>query len=328
MDMSFRTGSAVVFPGMGPSRFTDVAKFMLLNPIARDLVGAADEVLGYSLVDRYRETQGDYSEFAQVAFLVNCLALARWAEGELGMAARFCVGPSFGGKAAAVHSGALPFEQAVWMTARWARCLEDHVARDHRDVITQSFARVPEDRLDEVLAELAERGEWYDISCRIDDDFHMVSLRESALDWLAKRLRSIGGLPLYTMRPPMHSSVLGALRDQVEREIFDELQFADPRIPVVADQDGAVLHSGDGVRRMLLDGFVHPVQWPRVVAALRDLGVGTLYVSGPDSLFGRVGCTTRNFQVVAVSPSTAMQPRRHRAPRPSRGGDPLPQAAP
>jgi [acyl-carrier-protein] S-malonyltransferase len=126
----------------------------------------------------------------------------------------------------------------------------------------------------------------------------------------------------------MHSRVLGALRDQVEREIFGELQFTDPRIPVVADQDGAVLHSGDGVRRMLLDGFVRPVHWPQVVAALRELGVGTLYVSGPDSLFGRVGCTTRNFQVVAVSLSTAMQPRRRSAPRPPHGGDLLPQTAP
>jgi [acyl-carrier-protein] S-malonyltransferase len=68
------------------------------------------------------------------------------------------------------------------------------------------------------------------------------------------------------------------------------------------------------VRTMLLDGFVRPVQWPAVVATMSRLGVRTVYVAGQDSMFGRVGCTTRNFEVVAVNPKLAMRPRpRNRA---------------
>lgn len=305
-----RPGTAVVFPGMGPSRFDDVAKFMLINPIARNLVSIADDVLGYSLVDHYRESEGDYSEFAQVAFLVNCLALAGWAEDALDLRPRVCAGPSFGGKAAAVYSGVLSFPDAVRMTARWARCLEEYFADEHQDVVTQSFARTPWTELAGPLAELAERGEWYDVSCHVDDDFHMLTLREGGNEWLRQRVRALGGLPLYTMRPPMHSSAFGALRDRVEQEVFADLRFADPTLPVVADQDGAVLTTGAGVRQMLLDGFVEPVRWPDVVASLRRLDIGTLYIAGPDSMFGRVGCTTRNFEVVPIDPRTVMRPRR------------------
>lgn len=306
----FRAGAALVFPGMSPTRFQDSAKFMLINPVARRLVADADDALGYSLVDRYREAEGDYSEYAQVAFLVNCLALAAWAHDRFDPEPELCVGPSFGGKTAAAHTGVLDFADAVRLTAGWARLLESWFAENHQDVVTHSFTRVPRPELDRVLAELDERGEWYEISCQVDEDFHMVSLRAPVLDWLGKRLRSVGGLPLYTMRPPMHASVFAPLRERAEKELFAPLTFHDPRIPVVADQDGTLLTTGDQVRTMLLDGFVRPVRWPVVVDALRRHGVGRLYVAGPDSLFGRVPITTRNFDVVAVDPRTALRPVR------------------
>lgn len=306
----FRAGGALVFPGMSPTRFQDSAKFMLINPVARRLVAEADDALGYSLVDRYRRTEGDYSEYAQVAFLVNCLALATWANDRFDPEPTLCVGPSFGGKTAAAHTGVLDFAEAVRLTAGWARLLESWFADHHHDVVTHSFTRVPRPELDQVLAELDERGEWYEISCHVDEDFYMVSLRASVLEWLGKRLRSVGGLPLYTMRPPMHASVFGPLRERAERELFAPLTFHDPRIPVVADQDGTLLTTGDQVRTMLLDGFVRPVRWPAVVDALRRHGIGKLYVAGPDSLFGRVPVTTRNFDVVAVDPRTALRPVR------------------
>ncbi|MFF4621879.1 ACP S-malonyltransferase [Nonomuraea jabiensis] len=301
--------TAIVFPGMGPVQFADVAGFMRGDPAARRLIAAADEVLGYSLVDRFQESQGDYSEAAQVAFMVNCVALADWAERTLGVEPSVCVGPSFGGKAAAAYSGALSFEDAVRMTAGLARCTDDYFAHEHRDIVTHSFVRTPEPRLREVLAELDERGEWYDLSCYIDHDFHMLSLAERQVEWLQQRVRAIGGLPLYTMRPPMHSAAFQPLRRRAEEEVFDGLRFADPRLPVVDDHDGAVLTTGDGVRTMLLDGFVRPLRWPEVVAALRRLEVARVCVSGPDSLFGRVAVTRENFEVTPVNPRLAMMPR-------------------
>ncbi len=310
MNTDSRTGTAIIFPGMGPTTFADLAKFMLINPVARKLTKAADEVLGYSLIDQYRETEGDYTEFSQVAFLITCLALAEWVEDTLGARPEFCAGPSFGGRAAAVYSGGLTFTEAVWMTARWAQCVDNYFTNDAPGLVTQSFLRTPEERLTEVLCELDERGAWYDISCYIDHDFYMLSLREEELDWLNRRLRALGGIPVYSMRPPMHSSAFTPLRDRVEKEIFSQLTFTDLKMPVITDQDGSVVHTGTELQKMLLDGFVRPVRWPDVVSTLQRVGVGKLYISGRDHLFRRVECTTRNFEVVPVSPETALQPRR------------------
>ena len=298
---------------MGPRRFKDLAKFLLIDPFARELMAVADEVLGYSVFDRCCETEGDYSEFAQVAFLVTCLALASWAEREHGIRPEYCTGASFGGKAAVAYVGALTAAEMISFTARLARLEEEYFAREHRDVITQSICRTPRDRLAEILAELDEQGGWHEISCHVDDDFFMVSLSRTRLEWFLGRVRAAGGMPLYTTWPPVHCRAFGSLRDMVDREMCGDLRFADPRIPLVADQDGTVVTSAEGARAMLLDGLVRPVRWPDVVATLRGLGIATLYVSGPDRLFGRVVCTTRNFAVVPVDPRAALTPRRRGA---------------
>ncbi|MFD8617736.1 ACP S-malonyltransferase [Streptomyces sp. YIM 132580] len=310
MSTELRTGSALVFPGMGPLPFREAARFMLVNPVARRLVAQADDVLGYSLIDRYRDAEGDYSEYAQVAFFLNCLALAEWAEDVHEMVPDLCAGPSFGGKAVAVHTGVLGFPDAVLLTARWARLLEEWFAEHHRDIVTHSFTRVRPDELEKILGELDEHGEWSEIACHVDEDFTMVSLREGRLEWLEKRVRSVGGLPLYTMRPPQHASLFAPLRERAEAELFDGLTFADPRLPVVADQDGSLLTTGAQVRTMLLDCVTRRVRWPDVVSSLRLRGIRRLYVAGPDALFGRVPVTTRNFEVVALNPRLALQPRR------------------
>ncbi|MEU3572904.1 ACP S-malonyltransferase [Kitasatospora sp. NPDC036755] len=308
-----RPHTAFVFPGMAPSQFSDVAKFMMINPHARELLAVADEVLGYSLFARYRDGRSDYSEHAQIAFFLNSLASARWAEERYGRP-QVIAGPSFGSKAAAVYSNALDLADAIRLTAELARHEDEYFAAEHRDIVTHSFARTPADRLAEILAELDALGGWYEISCYIDDDFHMLSLEESRVEWLEGRLRAAGGLPLYSMRPPMHCAAFATLRDTVEREVFAGLTFADPELPVVADQDGALLTTGEGVRTMMLEGYVKPVRWPDTVAGLQAAGVGRVVVTGPDKLFGRVPVTTSSFETLAANPRTAMMPEPQRTP--------------
>ncbi|NUR60839.1 MAG: ACP S-malonyltransferase [Catenulispora sp.] len=302
---------------MGPANFADVGRFMLVNPVARKLVAAADARLGYPLVDRFGQTPGDYSEYAQVAFFVNCLALAEWAGREFGVEPDVAVGPSFGEKPLTAFVQTLPFEEAVWMTARLARILEEYFATEHTDLVTHSFVRTPWERLHgEVLSHWEEQGLWYDVSCRVDDDFHMITVHERNLDALSDAVRGLGGLNLYTMRPPMHSSAFGSLRRKCEDEVIGDLEFRDPKIPVLADQDGSEATDGEAVRAMLLDSFVRPVRWPDVVAGLRRAGVGRLCVAGADGMFGRVPVTRNAFEVLAVDPRLAMQPRRRGAAAP------------
>jgi [acyl-carrier-protein] S-malonyltransferase len=275
---------------------------MAANPHARRLRRTADAVLGYPLMDLYRAAGAHYSEYSQIAFLISCLALCEQIGDILEGEPLACAGPSFGGKAAIAYSGVLPVAETILLAARLARCEEEYFRTEHQDVVTQSIARTPGPALREILGFMAARNEWADVSCHIDEDFFMVSMRTSSLELFLKEVRAAGGLPLYAMRPPMHSSAFGALRRKAEDEVLGDFSLSDPRLPVIADQDGSVVTTADGVRAMLLDSFVRPVRWPQVVQAMKELGITTVYVPGPDSLFGRVRCTTRHFAVVPIKP--------------------------
>lgn len=291
--------TGIVFPGMGPSGYAELGKFVAANPYARRLRRTADQVLGYALMDRFRQAASDYSEYSQIAFLVSCLAYSEQAAEAVDMPPAACTGPSFGGKAAAAYSGALSIAESILLTARLVRCEEEYFRAAHQDVVTQSVARLPGPALAEILDAMTQRHEWAEISCYIDEDFHMVSLAESSLDRFSKEVRAAGGLPVYVMRPPMHSSAFGALRRKIEDEVLGDFPIRDPLIPIVADQDGSLVTTAAGVRAMLLDSFVRPVRWLDVMKAMQSLGITKLYISGPDSLFGRVRCTTQNFAVTA-----------------------------
>ena len=300
--------TGIVFPGMGPSGpsgasgYASLGKYIATNPCARRLRRAADDVLGYSLMDLYRKAGTDYSEYSQVAFLISCLALIEQAGDALDAEPVACAGPSFGGKAAVAYAGALPFAETVLLTARLARCEAEYFQTEHQDVVTQSIARTPGDVLQEILEGMTGRQEWHDISCHIDQDFFMVSMRATSLERFTAEVRAAGGLPLYAMRPPMHSAAFGPLRRKVEDEVLGDLGLGDPRLPIVADQDGSLVVTAEAVRAMLLDGFTRPVRWPQAVQSMRALGITKIYISGPDSLFGRVPCTCQAFEVVPLNP--------------------------
>ncbi|MGW0960007.1 ACP S-malonyltransferase [Streptomyces gelaticus] len=302
--------TAIVFPGMGPSRFADAGRFMLLDPYARKRLAVADEVLGYRVTERFRAGGADYSEYAQVAFLVNCLALADRALDRAGEEPAVCVGPSFGQKAAVAYSGSLSYEDTLRMTVAVARCEEEYFREHHQDVVTHSFTRLPEDRLKEALRELDADGEWYEISGYLDDDFHLLSLGAGRLDRFKKRISDLGGYSMYSMRPPVHAPAFAGLRRIVEREVLSGLTVRAPSLPLVADQDGTVLDSAEGVRTMLLDTFDRPIDWRAITDTLTGLGVTRLVFSGADNLFHRLRRTERAFEVRNLTPKSAVAARR------------------
>ncbi|MFK0259596.1 ACP S-malonyltransferase [Streptomyces sp. NPDC090445] len=295
-----RTGTAIAFPGMGPASFAEIGRFLLLDPYGRARLAEADEALGYSVFDRFRDSEDDYSVYSQLVFLVASMAMADRAVDTLGVSPTVCAGPSFGQKATAAFVGSLSFPDVVRLTADLAACEEDYFSGVYEDVVTHCFVRTPQDRLDEILAGFDDRGAWYDLSGRLDAGFHMLSVREGDLDALSAGISAAGGYSMYSMRPPVHAAAFSALRRKAEEEVFAAYELADPALPVVVDHDGTVVRDAAGMRTMMLDTFDRPIHWPSMVESLKGLGVGTLYVTGPDNLFHRLDVTKENFEVVPV----------------------------
>jgi [acyl-carrier-protein] S-malonyltransferase len=299
---------AVVFPGMGSSTFAEVGRFMVLDRYARQRIAVADEVLGQSLLAGFRAAEGVYDVFAQVAFLVNSLALADRAEREYGLRPDFCVGASFGQRAAAAYVGSLDFADAIRLTVGLARCEEEYFAAEPDDLVTHCFIRVPDQPFRTLVDQFSGRGEWIEISGHLDEGSYLVSLRADVLEELIAEVRELGGYSMQTMRPPVHARRFTPLRAKAEAEVFSRYGLAEPSMPVIADQDGRLVDSAADLRTMLADTFDRPIDWPAVVRGLIAQGVGTIHVTGPDLLFHRLDVTTANFHVIPVTPKTAAKP--------------------
>jgi [acyl-carrier-protein] S-malonyltransferase len=293
---------------MGSSTFDEVGRFMVLDRYARGRIEVADEVLGESLLARFRAADGVYDAFAQVAFLVNSLALADRAEQELGLRPDFCAGASFGQRAAAVYVGSLDFAAAIRLTVELARCEDEYFAAEPDDLVTHCFVRVPDAPFHELADALTARGEWIELSGHLDEGAYLVSVRADVLDELVTGVRALGGYSMQTMRPPVHARRFAPLRARAETEVLSRFPLADPSIPVIADQDGRLVGTAAELRTMLADTFDRPIDWPAVVRGLTAQGVGTIHVTGPDLLFHRLDVTTAAFHVVAVTPKSAAKP--------------------
>jgi [acyl-carrier-protein] S-malonyltransferase len=295
---------------MGPSKFGDVGRFMTVSPFARRRLAEANAALGYSLLDELRSGPDSYSAAQQIGFLVNSVAMADWMEKSLGFRPDMCVGSSFGERAAVAYSGAMPFAEVVQLTAELARCELDYFREEHRDLVSQLVVRTPRERLDDVLTTMSRDGEWHEISGYFDHGVHLVTMHEEHLAGFKRKISDCGGYSLTTMRPAAHARVLAPLRARMREEVFGKFSFTAPAMPIISDQDGALISEGAEVAALLEASTDTPVHWGHIHERLVNEGLTRICVAGPDFLIHRLELLRKNFEVVTAGPKDALQPRR------------------
>src|SRR5690606_39455559 len=91
-----------------------------------------------------------------------------------------------------------------------------------------------------VLSRLEKEGTPHEVSCVLGGGFGAVTLPETAVPVLEALIREVRGVPLYSMRPPVHCSALAGLRERALK-LISAAGPADPRIPLVSDLDGGLV---------------------------------------------------------------------------------------
>ncbi|MEI2774822.1 MAG: hypothetical protein V9G19_02400 [Tetrasphaera sp.] len=308
--MSDTEAVAVVFPGMGPVERGEYLRFLLLTPAGREVLAEAEDALEHRLDAAWLADDVAYSPAAQLGFLAATLALAESIETELDEPPVALAGPSFGCRAVAIRSGSVAVGAGFRMAARMAAVMDDYFTTRHPSLVTQSFGRLRPDVVAEIMAGLESRERPADLSCRVDEDFVMITLDAADLEEVVATARKHGAMPLFTMKPPMHARYFAGLRQRLDAEVFADIDFRDPAVPVVGDQDGQLLTSGSGIRNLLLRGCDEMVDWPRALDGLAERGVTQLAVAGEDGLFTRVPGTTKRFRVRQWGVRAQLRPRR------------------
>ncbi|MEK2476782.1 ACP S-malonyltransferase [Streptomyces noursei] len=292
------------FPGLVPSRYDAIRDFITASTHGKRRFAQADEVLGYSLAEAYREASIYDWEVYESGFMALTLALADWAEERWGARPALCGGQSFGSFMAAVRSGALTYQEALLLVRRSVVVETDYFTSLETPLGCHFFYRLSHETVGALVEEFRSRGQWVELSVIMDEGVHAVSAELHTLEHFEQRVREEGGFPFYTMNRAEHCSAVAGLRQRLHDEVYGTIGWNTARIPFVSDVDGRLLTDSEEIKQDLLDGWTTPVHWETVVRGLRAAGTTEVWIPGPRTMFARI--TDKTFPTRVITPKMAL----------------------
>lgn len=292
------------FPGLTPTRYDAIERFVTTQEHAKRRFAEADEVLGYPLLDAYRDASIYEWEVFECGFMALALALADWAEERYGATPELCGGQSYGEVMAAVWAGTLSYPDALRLMSRSVVVEQDWFSSLDEPLGCHFFYRLPIETVERLVGEFRAGGDWIELSVAFDASVHAVSASLRTLERFEQRVREEGGFPFYTVNRAEHCSAVAGLRERLDREVYRTVEWRTARIPVISDVDGRTLREGEEIRRDLLDGWTTPVHWSTVLRGIRSAGGREVWIPGPRNMYARI--TAREFPTKVITPRTAL----------------------
>jgi [acyl-carrier-protein] S-malonyltransferase len=275
-----------------------MAEGLLDLPAAEAMLAAAAE----AGLDLEQALGGDdealrATEIAQPALLLCGAVLAASLPGGVDVVG--VAGHSVGEYAALVAAGALDPAAAMRLVVERGRAM----AAMHEGTMAALLGASDELAL-EVCAEVERRGEGPVVVANLNAPGQVVlSGTRGGIDAAVALARERG------VRRAMPLNVSGAFHSPLMEEaaeraggLIDAAPFADARVPVVCNVDGAAVTDAPGLRERLRRQLVSPVRWVDCVRTLAGLGADVLVELGPGTvLSGLARRIDSGLRTVSVS---------------------------
>ena len=254
---------ALLFPGQG-SQTADMRE--TVERQRPDLLELALEEVGPDLFERAAEG----TRWAQPA--IYCAALA--GHEELGTQADVMAGHSLGEITALVAAGAIGAEDGLRLVAARGRLMQEAAEETGDGGMTAVRAR---DGNREAIAEVAAAANVAIANDNAPDQL-VLSGALSALDEAEAELKERG---IRGKRLPVAGAFHSPLMEPAVtpfRAVVEEIDFAEPRMPVMSC---VTAQPFDDVPELLVRALTEPVRWLEVVRALEARGVAEFVETGP-----------------------------------------------
>jgi len=270
--------TAFLFPGQG-SQYVGMGSDLSGSfPAARDLVHAADRILGFPLSEAMFGT-GDAeadtetlrrTEITQPALFVHSLAVTAILEG-VGISFDMAAGHSLGEYSALTASGALAFEDALPLV----RLRGELMARagDDRPGTMAAVIGMDDAVLEAACREISE-GTGVVQPANYNSPGQVVisgdvSAVERALELLPERgARKVVPLPV---SGAFHSPLMTHARDGLARALA-EVRITPPRVPVWLNVTARPSTDPGEIRERLLEQLLAPVRWTQTLESMKEAG--------------------------------------------------------
>ena len=282
------TGLAFVFPGQG-SQVVGMGRDLAADsPAAAAIFDAADSALGEPLSRLAWEGPAEdlnRTEHAQPALLAASMAyLAVVGERVAGVGApalipRYMAGHSMGQYSALVAAGALTLADGVRLVRE--RGLRMQASGAGRDGAMAAIIGLDEAAVPELVRRASALG-IFGVANRNSPGQIVVSGERAAIEAAVEIGRELGAKRVITLPVSVaaHSPLMAEAAEAM-RTVLADVEFRNPRVPLLANADSHRIDTADGCRTELVEHLTAGVDWVRAVETMTAAGVDTFVEVGP-----------------------------------------------
>jgi len=277
---------ALIFPGQGsqhPGMGRQVAERSLA---AREIFAQADDILNVNVTKIVLE--GSERDLARTVNTQPAILAVSWAylaylrerAEAVGKQIRpsFGSGHSFGQFSAAAAADALSFSDAL------------RLVRERGQIMTKWSKRRPggmasiigpsDDDVRDVCEEVSPDGD-VGVAAINAPGQTVISGTIAALQRAAELVKERGARVVHLpISVPGHFPKMSEARDEL-RKFIDQIEFSDPKFPLVSSLTGKALTTAEDVRQELSDQMTGAINWMRAFLEMRRGGASTFFELGP-----------------------------------------------
>ncbi|MEH7480581.1 ACP S-malonyltransferase [Neobacillus drentensis] len=300
---------AFVFPGQGSQAVGMGKELAEKHSEVMDYFKRADEKLNTQLSKLIFE--GPKEELTityntQPALLTTSIAILEYFQ-KSGIKADFVAGHSLGEYTALVAAGTLTFEEGVYAVRKRGEFMESAVPNGEGSMAAVlGLDRAP---LSNVTSEISDAGFPVSLANLNCPGQIVISGSKKGVELAAVKAKEAGAkrvLPL-DVSGPFHSVLMKPAAVQL-REVLDEIEMRDARIPIVVNVSAESISSASVIKDKLIEQLYSPVQWEDSVRKMIDLGVDTFIEVGPGKvLSGLIKKIDKTVSTYSVSDEESAQ---------------------
>jgi [acyl-carrier-protein] S-malonyltransferase len=265
--------TAVIFPGQG-SQFAGMGKSLAdAHPEATRAFKDADAALGFPISELCFEGPEDQlklTENTQPALLTVSIAAFEALKAR-GVTLDFVAGHSLGEYSALVAAGSIGFADAVKIVRKRGQYMQEAVPAGVGAMA--ALLKMPEDKLDGVLAEAAQ-GEVVSAANFNTPEQVVIAGHAGAVNRAMELAKAAGAKRaiLLPVSAPFHCALMKPAQERLKADL-DAMEFRDLEFPLINNWQAREVRTGAEARDGLYNQVPNPVRWTESIRLLISNGV-------------------------------------------------------